>query len=63
MDRTIIVNDWLALIGEIGIGNAEIAALYKNGTISFTELTYLIGPKKAEKVREIFESHVSEQPV
>lgn len=60
MDHKNFAKNWLALIGEIGIGNAEIAVFYIDGTISYSELSHLIGKAKAEKVRRVFGIHASE---
>ena len=46
--------DWLHLVSEIGAGNAEIAALYKDNQISYEEMVNLIGNHAARKIKQIF---------
>lgn len=46
--------DWLHLVSEIGAGNAEIAALYKDNQISYEEMVNLIGNNAAGKIKRIF---------
>lgn len=46
--------DWLHLVSEVGAGNAEIAALYKDKRLSYEEMEKLIGKNAADKIKQIF---------